>query len=807
LRILLFLFICISYLFSTEYSFSLDSGSINIKKSDKIVVMFNRPIFKLNGELIDDAYTQKFIILKEDNASGSTVKFTSKYNFDQNKIFVNISNPKSEQVYLLLVDGTKIKLQEGDIFPTKSISFKMKRFTDLVFPSSLDMSIGGSSIFTVKLNSQPDSDTKVDLVSSDKNILVFPSSIIFTSSNYENGVKVRIQSNDKLKTDIKYSIMISSLELGVSRSLLVVLKDMNIDFMISEFKNEMFNNKTQTFKIRLIKPIINDYVVKISSTNSSIKITPSSLIFTKDNYKVDKKVSLEASLLTKETNEKIKFTSRDSNKEMSVKIKIAKIKDVNNTVSLIKTSSLFSSISWKKAPEYKGKYQVFKGKDKSNLVKVSDTNLTTTIIPHKPNEIYILKVGYGSDVIGYLDIKSTNVSLKDSDSDGITDDLEGLFSITNSSPDKDSNKIPDIISSFLFNLDNLKDKNLSKYTFVSDRDGDKMGDILELSVGRNPFKKDDMNNPIISIDSDGKRIFINSFSELISKSKVKISGKHSPKLEAYIGSACVQNDILVSNYFSLANCKKLSSMAVKNSNYEVIWIGSNNNGDIVFQKQVLSIFKSSPVEDISNVLVFNVFDRNYSIKTSSSNKISFGSKSSTKGYKNPILEVLDVPKSDYKFINGIFDLKISNVTSHAIIVISQPIALSYGSSFVVLKDSNYSFFDTSSDEISSSFGSNSDCSLDDLYSRGLSEDRYCVKLKIKDGGANDLDKTNNGIILIQGGVIQGSDFISINDKPSGCSSLHASEFKKATPSIDYLMIFMFLMSSVWMIKIFRRDIE
>lgn len=821
-KILILLFTSLNLL-GFDYYFSLENNSINIKRNVIIDIVFNVQAFDVNsGDFAGNKWVQQSISIKENNASGKRILFDTTVKHEQDSTFsLYPKNMKSNFTYFIEVKGSRFKNRLGDIAVDKNMSFSTADFLDIVYPKEVNISLSSDKIINIALSEAPSQDMKIQIYNKDKdkdkNITISPSIITLSSLNYMDGVDVTISTSNKLlKTDGNYSLLVKNDSLGITKKIKLTVVKNNIS-LVTNMEYSFSPQMTKNLSIHLSKPAFEPYEVKISNTKSTITLSKKTLEFTRDNFGTSQNIIINAKAIIVDTNDTILVTSRDINKSFDIKIIVPKepvveenttVVEVIEPITIVKNTSLFSQTKWGAKKAYKGKFSIFIGSSRENVnLPIGDVETLTYTSMHKPNLTYFLEVKYKDDLqtLGVIEIKPPKVNLVDSDKDGLSDDLEELFNTSGNTTDSNNDNIADVIQDYLLKIENKAGKTLSNYTLSSDMDNDKIGDILELNTGRDPTRSGFNGHSALSITvpSDGVAVYVANFSEL--KTASGISSSHNASINGYMGDSCLNNGILVANFLTLDTCKDITTETFTIGNKTIIWVAIDDFGNIAYKKQILSVFEKSNTGS-SSAIIFTVDDINYTIKSTRGQSVSFGNLATSKSYQNPIVFESDTLASEFEFTNNIFDIIIQSNGGVASVVIKQPTTLKSNSYFRIFKDGKYHIFNTSQgDKVSSTKGNNNQCNFSDIYQESLHERDYCIKLDIKDGGLNDSDGLLNGSVSLIGGASTTPKIISINDNDSiGCSSLHASGIDGKKAKFDYLMVFAFLISFAYVVRMFAK---
>ena len=809
----------IANLMGLDYIFSLENNSINIKRNQNIDITFNEQALKLDdGDFLDINWTKNSLYISENNASGKKIDFDVDIIYGSyTTISLSPINMKSKFKYFLNVNGAMFKNKVDVIASDKNISFTTDDFLDIVLRKEVNITLNSTINIPISLSESPVNDLIINISSNDKNITILTQSITLSSLSYMDGKDIMVKTSNEIVKDRNYSLFIKNDSLGIEKGIKLNV----IDNKISLIANQpiKLSDKTYTFDVQLNKPPLDEYIVSISKKSGAI-LSKDKLSFTRYNFNTSQKVSIDTKAFVNDTNDTISLTSRDMNKSFDIAVIIPKVQPENNetpqatNVTLVKTTSIFSEISWTTKPNYTGTFSIFIGADENGNQIIGDSNNTKYTILHQPNKEYFVNVKYhqdnGGEKIGFVKIQPTKASLVDTNKNGLSNDLEDLLKTSLNTADTNQDGILDVAQDFLLKLESKAGKTLGNYTLSSDIDGDKMGDFLELNMGRDPLTEDFNGNNQLNITislASGASVYISNFNEL--KTASGVSANNGAIITGYVGDGCLINDILVANFLHKDDCKDISQEAFSIGNKTILWVAIDDFGNIQYKQQIISIFeKTNSNSGSSNVIIFTVNNIKYNIKTNIGNTVSFGTLSQSKSYTNPIVFESDTLASMFEFTNNIFDIVIQSNGGVARVVIKQPATLRANSTFVIFKNNQYYTFNTTNgDNVYSTKGNNNDCSLSDVYKESLSERDYCIKLEIQDGGLNDSDGVLNGSVSLIGGAAIIPTVVSINNSASiGCSSLHANGFSETQAKFDYLMVFSFLISFAYIIRMFAKQI-
>jgi len=314
---------------------------------------------------------------------------------------------------------------------------------------------------------------------------------------------------------------------------------------------------------------------------------------------------------------------------------------------------------------------------------------TSYLVSHQPNLEYFTGVKYKDDlqVLGIIKAKASKANLEDSDKDGLSNDLEEFLDTGANPTDANDDNITDIAQKYLLAIENKAGKTLANYTLSSDIDGDKIADIMELNLGTDPLsnKFNGQSKLSITVPSDGSSIYVSSFLEL--QKATNITSSSNASINGYMGEGCLKNDILVSNFLTKDDCKDIEQETFSTGNKTIIWVAIDNYGNIDYKKQILSIFqKSDSNSSNGNMILFEIDDINYTIKSKVGSSLSFGALAKSKGYANPIIYESDALVGEFEFTNNIFDIIIQSYGGVASVVIKQPATIRQNSYFRIFKN-------------------------------------------------------------------------------------------------------------------------
>ncbi|MBF2754316.1 MAG: hypothetical protein ISN29_03535, partial [Gammaproteobacteria bacterium AqS3] len=163
------------------------------------------------------------------------------------------------------------------------------------FPSSLNE--GSSQTFRVRLNRKPSANRTVNVSSSNPDVTVSPSSLVFTPWNWNSGSQsVTLTSAHDADSDEGFALIaLSGNQIrGESQSVRIVDDDADAGLSISSFPSSLNEGSSKIFSVRLSRKPGANRTVNVSSGNSDVTVSPSSLVFTPLNWNISQTVTLTA---------------------------------------------------------------------------------------------------------------------------------------------------------------------------------------------------------------------------------------------------------------------------------------------------------------------------------------------------------------------------------------------------------------------------------------------------------------------------------------------------------------------------------
>ncbi len=169
-------------------------------------------------------------------------------------------------------------------------------------PSSIDLYEGSDDIFTVALDTMPNRDVLVSIVSDDTGAAtITPSSLRFNSSNYNTGRPVIITSVQDADTDHEDVTITLSATGGIDANDLTVAVAVEDDevpsgnLTVTPLALDIDEGATGTFTVKLDTRPSRLIVVSVSSDDTgAATVSPASLNFTSDNYSTAQTVTVTA---------------------------------------------------------------------------------------------------------------------------------------------------------------------------------------------------------------------------------------------------------------------------------------------------------------------------------------------------------------------------------------------------------------------------------------------------------------------------------------------------------------------------------
>ncbi len=166
---------------------------------------------------------------------------------------------------------------------------------------TLNIAEGGSGTFDVTLSAAPNANVTVSLEKTNADITLSPTSLTFDASNYRAGQRVTVSAaEDADNTNDSDTITLSATggidADDVTKSVSVTDNDAPSGTIVLSDTNTL--NITEggsgTFRVSLSTAPSDDVRVSLSKTNSDITLSPTSLIFTSDDYAIVRSVLVSA---------------------------------------------------------------------------------------------------------------------------------------------------------------------------------------------------------------------------------------------------------------------------------------------------------------------------------------------------------------------------------------------------------------------------------------------------------------------------------------------------------------------------------
>jgi len=826
--------------------FSIDDGTTNVKNHLSLYIYADEAINNsyANGGKIKSIISIKKQTSKNDKSNQKKIDFNV-YLSDDNRTIeiqsVNLLN--SGEKYKITILGSKLLDINKKSYLDNSVSFTAREFTKIIVSDkNITLHRGDSKTISVTLDSFLKNET-YQITSKFKKILISPSQINFNQLNWDKPEIITITFLDGYKyINDDIDVIFTSDNSGFK----AILKVSLIDFIDAIFdKNSTFTfTNLMTAKLKISKQppkSKNKLAIELVSKNENIQISPSTVLFDDTNWNNYQEINITTS--SKETIQDFVYISTVEQKKFNMKEAKLFVNFVNSDASPLKipsikniyTDSFYAYIiySLPESSAYKVKYKIYATKNKidyseNSLLKEDVNNKTMLIL--KPNQTYESSVvaSYAikndftdiNKTFTYDPIKiSTNkILFKDKNNNKLLDGIENMLSKaypTNYKIDSNNDNIPDSIQ--LYTASIFKDKNFAIYDNLKDSDGDKMPDLLEVSIGRLPNKVDFIlpDKPNISNNKTryifwqgGKNETINNISKIRATDGAK---DITYKAKAYYNAPCFTNDKLPYDIFT-TKCKEIKLKELpQDVKLPIHWVVFDDDFNVDYKKQIVTLFEAT------KTISYKLSNFTNKIQSMDSNVLfALGKYSKHKKENNISLKLSDIPniskeKNIHTYSNNIFDFRAFRLNKNGSdIIIPQIKAIQKNAKVRIFKDGRWKDFDTSDgDQIFTSTGRNKKCDIaDEYYQQGVNEGSYCLKLRVKDGSINDGDGLINDIFYFTGGVATKNEFVVFETKTSsGCSSLNArgfSETKKKQNKIDPLLPIIILLSLLFTIKAFIR---
>lgn len=182
--------------------------------------------------------------------------------------------------------------------------------------TSATINEGSSTTFTVKLEEAPSEDITVTLTSSNENVTVSPSTLTFTSSNYNATQTVTVntvEASDYI--DWSANIIVSSV--GYNKATFTVnCKNISVNYgnIITSLSSlTIIEGKSGTFTVKLGSQPTQNQTVSLSSNNTDVTLSPSTLTFAPSNYDTAQIVTVTIVEDSDGTNDSATITLSSSN--------------------------------------------------------------------------------------------------------------------------------------------------------------------------------------------------------------------------------------------------------------------------------------------------------------------------------------------------------------------------------------------------------------------------------------------------------------------------------------------------------------
>ena len=191
-------------------------------------------------------------------------------------------------------------------------TFEIKKLGFILSKTSANINEGQSTSFTVKLEEPPTESVTVNLTSNNGNVTVSPNSLTFTQSNYNTPQTVTVTTVEALDF-INWSGVITLSANGFNNSTFTVnCTNISINYGgsldLSTSSITVLEGSATTFTVKLVSSPTQSQVVNLSSNNTDITLSPSSLTFNSSNYSTPQTITVSASEDSDETNDSATIT-------------------------------------------------------------------------------------------------------------------------------------------------------------------------------------------------------------------------------------------------------------------------------------------------------------------------------------------------------------------------------------------------------------------------------------------------------------------------------------------------------------------
>ena len=227
--------------------------------------------------------------------------------------FVTISELNAAISKIEISGGTGISYTAVDVSTDTFVIYKPGF---VLSSTSTTINEGSSTTFTVKLEEAPSEDITVTLTSSNEIVTVSPSTLTFTSSNYSVAQTVTVNTVEALDyIDWSGNIIVSSV--GYNNATFTVnCKNISVNYgniVTSLSSLTILEGNSGTFTVKLGSQPTQNQTVSLSSNNTDVTLSPSTLTFTPSNYNTAQIVTVAVAEDSDETNDSATITLTSSN--------------------------------------------------------------------------------------------------------------------------------------------------------------------------------------------------------------------------------------------------------------------------------------------------------------------------------------------------------------------------------------------------------------------------------------------------------------------------------------------------------------
>lgn len=227
--------------------------------------------------------------------------------------FVTTSELNAAISRIEISGGTGITYTSVDVSTDTFVIYKP---SFVLSSASTTINEGSSTTFTVKLEEAPSKDITVTLTNNNENITVSPSTLTFTSSNYNVAQTVTVNTVEAPDyIDWSANIIVSSV--GYNNATFTVnCKNISVNYgniVTSLSSLTILEGNSGTFTVKLGSQPTQNQTVSLSSNNTDVTLSPSTLTFTPSNYDTAQIVTVTAAEDSDETNDSVTITLASSN--------------------------------------------------------------------------------------------------------------------------------------------------------------------------------------------------------------------------------------------------------------------------------------------------------------------------------------------------------------------------------------------------------------------------------------------------------------------------------------------------------------